>query len=176
LVAFAALLSAHLLLLGDAWAQPSEIEQLEAELAEGLATLSTSDCVTACLALDSMIRAAERLCELDPGPRCDEAQRKVDEAARRVHEACPDCAASRDSEDDDGTKTVTRAQEGPGEQPAQAGAADESAPAYAPGPPAEDQGAAGCAACHVGYAHDATPAPWLLLLAAALASARRRRR
>ena len=187
LVAFAALSCAHLLLLDNALAQAGEVEAaeveagtaesgevelLERELASELATLSAADCATACQSLESMMRAADRLCQLDPGPRCNEAQRTVDEAARRVRQACPECAAARNREDDDGTKTVTRAQETGQDGPTEV--ADESAPAA--GPPAEERGAAGCAACTIGQGGAAPWTPWLLPIGLALAAARRRRR
>jgi hypothetical protein len=39
-----------------------------------------------------MRRAAERICILEPGPRCDAARSKVHDAERRVAQACPECA------------------------------------------------------------------------------------
>ena len=56
------------------------------------AALSTSDCYVACRALTSIRRAADKICALEPGPRCDSAREKADDATRRVRAACPDCA------------------------------------------------------------------------------------
>jgi MYXO-CTERM domain-containing protein len=74
----------------------SELSTLEAQLSSeqsNLATLlSSADCVSACKALGSIQRAAEKICTLEPGPRCDAAKSKADDATRRVREACPDCA------------------------------------------------------------------------------------
>ncbi len=72
-----------------------ERDDLTRQLAQDYAALSTSDCAVACRALGSMQRAADRICVLSPGPACDDARGKVDDARRRVREACPMCAAER---------------------------------------------------------------------------------
>jgi MYXO-CTERM domain-containing protein len=69
-----------------------DVRALEKQLADELVALSTSDCTLACRALASIHRAAERICALEPGPRCDAARAKAADAERRVHEACPACA------------------------------------------------------------------------------------
>jgi len=74
----------------DAGASGERME-LERQLAQDYATLSTSDCATACRALASMQRAADRICALAPGKSCDDARAKVDDATRRVREQCPTC-------------------------------------------------------------------------------------
>jgi hypothetical protein len=88
--------------------------------------LSTSDCTTACQALGSMRRAAEKLCAITPGPRCDAANARADEAAKRVRDACPDCAiafrpspdmkppATRTVEERDVTRASPKAESGRG--------------------------------------------------------------
>ena len=69
-----------------------EATTLEANLNQETTELSTSDCVSACKALNSIRRAADRICELAPGPRCDAARSKADVATKKVKEACPECA------------------------------------------------------------------------------------
>jgi hypothetical protein len=69
-----------------------DVRALQLELDQELSALSTSDCFAACRALGSIRRAAEKICQLEPGPRCDAAREKAADATRRVHEACPDCA------------------------------------------------------------------------------------
>jgi MYXO-CTERM domain-containing protein len=72
----------------------SEKTDLLTQLQKDYDSLSTSDCTTACKALASMERAASRLCEIDPGPTCDDARAKVEDARKRVRTACPMCAAT----------------------------------------------------------------------------------
>jgi hypothetical protein len=69
-----------------------EAAALAVEIDEAHTTLSTDDCAAACRALASIRRAAERLCALEPGPRCAEARTKEESATERVRSACPDCA------------------------------------------------------------------------------------
>jgi hypothetical protein len=88
--------------------------------------LSTSDCTTACQALGSLRRAAEKICALTPGPRCDAANARADEAAKRVREACPDCAiAFRPGPDTKPPATVE----------------------HEPNAPRSESGRGGCASC-----------------------------
>ncbi|MBI4953070.1 MAG: hypothetical protein HY908_13635 [Myxococcales bacterium] len=90
------------LLPASALAQPAqpepgselEIAALEAELESARRALPLGDCVLACEALASMRRAAERLCALDPGPRCAAARARVEDATRQVRAQCPDCEAA----------------------------------------------------------------------------------
>jgi hypothetical protein len=72
-------------------ADAGEADALERQLEQEHAALSTADCNTACKALGSIQRAAEKICAIEPGPRCSSARAKADDAARRVREACPDC-------------------------------------------------------------------------------------
>lgn len=68
--------------------------QLAQSIEDQAAALSTDDCTTACKALASMQRAADRLCKMDPGPSCTKARATVDSATRRVRDACPTCASA----------------------------------------------------------------------------------
>ena len=80
-----------------------DVESLIKQLNDEHAALSTQDCVTACKALGSIRRASDRICALEPGPRCADARAKADDAQRRVQAACPDCqiAATPPKDDDD---------------------------------------------------------------------------
>lgn len=69
----------------------SDVGALEKQLNEEHSALSTSDCNAACRALGSIRRAADKICALEPGPRCDTARTKAADATRRVRDACPDC-------------------------------------------------------------------------------------
>ncbi|MGD0529937.1 MAG: MYXO-CTERM sorting domain-containing protein [Polyangiaceae bacterium] len=71
----------------------SDADAAQAEVDRDYAQTLASDCRTACRALDSMRRATERLCALDPGDRCASARKKVDDATAHVRSACPECGA-----------------------------------------------------------------------------------
>lgn len=157
----------------------TELDVKSAQLAHGL---QVGNCAAACEALASMQRAAERICELEPGPRCDAARKSVEEARRRVVEACPDCLqARREGEevqanqqtpaprpDDDGSRDSLEEDD----LPVQTGGS--AAPTVAP--PAEDS-RGGCAACALGRDDgDGQSLGWLGLAAAAAVMRRRRRR
>lgn len=73
----------------------AEVARLEGELDATVASLST-DCATACKALASIQRATERICALAPGPRCEAARAKADDATQRVRATCPDCLDAHD--------------------------------------------------------------------------------
>lgn len=73
-------------------ASKEDVTTLEQTLAAEHAALSTTDCTSACRALASIRRAADKICALDPTDRCAAARAKADDATRRVREACPDCA------------------------------------------------------------------------------------
>jgi hypothetical protein len=75
-------------------AGPDELTTLEGTLEREHMALATADCVTACRALASIRRAADRICALDPDERCVAARAKADDATRRVHETCPECAVA----------------------------------------------------------------------------------
>jgi MYXO-CTERM domain-containing protein len=133
-----------------------QVSTLEAEIAREDEALTTDNCGTACTALASMRRATQRLCALDPGPRCAAARARVDAASRRVLGACPECTADRD------------------EAPRQVGG--EAAPPAASRAPqaAPEPGSGGCAGCTVGGGGHA--GALALAAAAALAALHRRRR
>ncbi len=76
---------------GEPAALAREIETTYAKLGE---ELSTHACDEACRALASMRRAADRLCALEPGERCEQARARCDAATRQVREACPECAVA----------------------------------------------------------------------------------
>jgi MYXO-CTERM domain-containing protein len=75
-------------------ARADELTALEGALDREHTALATADCVTACRALASIRRAADRICALDPDDRCVAARAKADDAVRRVREACPECAVA----------------------------------------------------------------------------------
>jgi len=77
---------------GASGAAPDDLTTLEKSLTEQHDALSTTDCATACRALASIRRAADKICALDPGDRCAAGRAKADDAARRVRDACPECA------------------------------------------------------------------------------------
>jgi hypothetical protein len=52
---------------------------------------NADSCETACDALSDMRKAADRICELAPGERCDAARARVADAVKRVTEACSEC-------------------------------------------------------------------------------------
>lgn len=131
-----------------------EITNLEKGLAEEHAALSTADCSAACRALASIRRAADRICALEPGPRCTAAHAKAEEATRRVRDACPQCAVLSTAPPDSIQQSETTVS----------------------APPAESS-RGGCASCDVG---GATPADCtagaLAILALARVLRRRRKR
>jgi len=71
---------------------PGGADALVVEIDRDYAVAQGGDCATACKALDSMRRAADRLCQLDPGDRCAKARQKVADATARVNASCPSCA------------------------------------------------------------------------------------
>lgn len=117
--------------------------------------LSTDDCSSACKALASMRRATDRLCALEPGPRCDSARAKLDEATNKVRRACPQCAVSV------------------APQPAPEAAPARESVATASAPPPERRGG-GCAGCTTSPMGTSDLPAWLGL--ATLAALVRRRR
>jgi MYXO-CTERM domain-containing protein len=143
--------------------EQAEIAQLEQEIARGAAALSGGGCAVACRALASMERATERLCTLDPGPRCAEARAKVREATRRVQAACADCRSGDDE--------IRAAEKKPTAPASQAAPPPEPAPA-----PQTVSKRGGCAGCVVGGEDGAVGAGALAAIGLLIAIARRRRR
>jgi MYXO-CTERM domain-containing protein len=147
-----------------ALAQPTlapvtEIEAAQAEVDRDYAQALAADCSLACRALDSMRRAAERLCVLDPGDRCTSAKKKLDEATTRVRTACPACPEALTQEK-------------------QAGAPPSPAPAVTGMTAVENESVqrkGGCAGCATSSAPSDAIAPLALAGLVALALRRRRR-
>lgn len=54
-------------------------------------------CTTACKALASMRRSAERVCSMtgDEDPRCENLRERVERARTRVYANCPSCVAAK---------------------------------------------------------------------------------
>jgi MYXO-CTERM domain-containing protein len=135
----------------------SERIELLTQIQTDYDSLSTSDCTTACKALGSMERAASRLCEIDPGPTCDDARAKVEEARKRVRAACPMC-----------TTTPPKQEFAP--EPAVRPAEVASTPASAPP-------SGGCRSCATGGGDtDGQGLALMALLAASVVVGRRRTR
>jgi MYXO-CTERM domain-containing protein len=145
---------------GSAAAQ-DEVEALAEDLEAQLNELDTGDCSVACKALESMIRSAERICELDPGERCAAAREKVAKARARVRAACPECAAAGEQ------AGIPEPEVEPDEY-----RVDTKKGAPAPAPPAETGG--GCASCTVGERDGGDGALLLLVIGAILLRRRSR--
>jgi len=168
----------------------------QSDLDDALAQ-TTVDCAVACTALASMQRSAERLCELEPGPRCDEVRERVETARGRVAERCPTCEALREAAgpkqpasdphpepppgndrievDDDKPKpkAASATTKSKDDEPLQSVAVTgESASSPAGAPPSEES-TGGCAACHLGGANDPRGL-WALALAGLALALRRR--
>lgn len=114
-----------------------DVTTLETQLGKETSELSTSDCASACKALASIRRAADRICELEPGPRCDAARSKADSATKKVRDACPECAIAELKKEDEERRAA--------DKPAQAPPAPVSASSEAKNAPAESRG--GCRNC-----------------------------
>ena len=157
------------LMLWTSLASADEIEELQGlqgELVQLAIEIKSDDCAVSCQALESMMRAVRRICELDAGTACELAKEKLEAARERVREACPDCAVA-DKEDE------TRAADDPA-PPAPTPEALKPPPGAAPmSPPAEDA-TGGCAACAIG--DDSSTAAWWAWMALGLVVAARRRR
>ena len=76
----------------------SNVDALMSDLTRQADSLSMTDCTLSCKALASMERARDRICELSPGPRCEEARAKVTAAREKVASACPACGPSKNPE------------------------------------------------------------------------------
>lgn len=127
----AAIVVANLVAFGfassDAFADAGAGEDVEAllkDLQQEYTALSTQDCAIACKAYASIRRAADRICGLEPGPRCSDARAKADDAQRRVQAACPDCHLAAAKPKDDERRAVEYAPNAPMGK-ASAGSADE---------------------------------------------------
>ncbi len=135
----------------------TDADALVAEIDRDLAQAQSSDCDTACRALDSMRRATDRLCAMDPGDRCARARQKLADATGRVRSACPSCPEATGRTFPESEKTEAAP------PPASNAAAEETV----------QKKSGGCAGCAIGSASGRAPsAAWLLALALLL---RRRR-
>lgn len=95
------MIAAVLLAGTTARAEEGDLADALAEFAEAEKALTTTaPCDTMCKALQSMIRAADRICELardgtaTDQKRCTDAKTKVAEATARVRASCPNCDPS----------------------------------------------------------------------------------
>jgi MYXO-CTERM domain-containing protein len=161
------------------------VTSMMGELDAAIAALDINDCNAACEAIASMKRAAERICDLEPGPRCDTARAKVEEARKKVRAACPTCEAATGkattvTAEDKPKPRSPKKQEQKDNQPApdvedehqreyETRPSEPSAP-----PPSAAPSDGGCAPCAVGSREPQSHASWLLLLGAAIAWRRRR--
>jgi MYXO-CTERM domain-containing protein len=157
------LLVATMLTAADAFAaegegQGEDVDTLVKHLGEEHAALSTQDCITACKALGSIRRAADRICALEPGPRCTDARAKADDAQRRVQAACPDCQIAAAPPKDEERRATTR----PAPEPPPPTVSAKSAP------PERSKG--GCASCST--PGEAPTGDFAVMMLAALAVAR----
>ena len=83
-----------------------DVDTLLKQLQQETSALSTQDCAIACKAYASIRRAADKICGLEPGPRCADARAKADDAQRRVQAACPDCHLAAGKPKDDERRAV----------------------------------------------------------------------
>jgi len=128
----------------------SNADALVTQIDQDWAQVQSNDCDTACRALDSMRRATERLCALDPGDRCARARQKLADATAHVRSACPSCPEATGRVLDESQKA----------EPAPAPASNATV--------AEEtvqKKSGGCGGCAIGSARDAPGAAWLLGLA-----------
>lgn len=112
-----------------------DVETLVKQLHDEHAALSTQDCVTACKAAASIRRAADKICTLEPGPRCADARAKADDAQRRVQAACPDCQLAAAPPKDEERKAMGK------------GGGGTAPPADMPAPEKNAPARGGCAGC-----------------------------
>lgn len=151
-------------------AQADEISDLEKSVAQEQSTLSTSDCSAACRALASIRRAADRICAIEPGPRCSAAHAKADDATRRVRDACPECAVASVAPEAPPTTPATR----PVTPAPQAGQAEERVqPTSAP---RAESSRGGCASCHASGASLGEATTGVLAILALAGLLRRKKR
>lgn len=145
---------AALFVISDAFAD--DVETLVKQVNEEHAALSTQDCVTACKALASIRRAADKICGLEPGPRCVDARAKADDAQRRVQAACPDCQIAAAPPTDEERRVVQK-----------------TAPPAEPANATLQERRGGCASCNV-PGEAPTGELGLLMLAGLVCYSRRR--
>lgn len=159
----------------DAGAPKSDHEAatLSANIQEQLELLSR-DCTTACRALQSIQRAADRICELEPGDRCKDARSKADDAARKVHASCPDCVIAQAPPRKDLDKQQDERVHAGESKKGSATSAD-AAPVPASAPQSESVKSGGCRSCNESGTSPSDFAPALLAIFAVLGLRKRRR-
>lgn len=153
-----------------------DLTTLEKQLSNEVTALTTTDCTSACRALASIRRAADKICALDPGERCASARAKADDASRRVRAACPDCAIANAPGGSPPAPPAPTPEHKPADTPTKGGATrDEVAVAKTDGPPSESK-RGGCAGCTTTKATHGDVAGVALVVVALAGMLRRRRR
>lgn len=184
-LAFGTTLVACALAAQEAHAQPSstgpsapsskdDITTLEKQLSSEVTALTTTDCASACRALASIRRAADKICALDPGERCASARAKADDASRRVRAACPDCAIANAPGTSPPAPPAPAPESKPADSPRKGGSAHEAV-VTADGVPSESK-RGGCAGCTTTKATHGDVAGVALVVMALAGVLRRRRR
>ena len=140
-----------------AQAPASEATVLQGDVERYASETEGSDCAAACRALGSMRRAADRLCDIEPGDACARAQATLRRSTARVRAACPECVAAQSD----------RAPPGAAAPPM----APPEAEAYA-----VQRKGGGCAGCTVSTREEPRGLASLVLAVGAVAWANRRRR
>jgi MYXO-CTERM domain-containing protein len=151
---------------GDLTALQAEIER---DYAQAVAT--ASDCAVACRALESMKRAADRLCALEPGDRCTQAQQKLKDATDHVRSSCPACAQALAGGDQKAAPQNATQTPPPSPPPAAPGASPSSVEREE-----AVQKSGGCAGCATSSTPGGAVGPLLLGVVVLMAQRRRRRR
>lgn len=154
---------------------PGLQERLDHERSVVDQLLTAGECPRACLALEAMRQAADRICKLDAGRSGTDARRELEKGADRVKLACPDCEEAQEIlHVRKGTPTARANTACAAEPIAGQGHASGTDPAPKNPPPK-----GGCAACGVGAGpprDNRTPHLGFTLLAIACSGLRRCRR
>ncbi len=151
---------------------PGLQERLDHERSVVEQLLNEGECPRACLALEAMRQAADRLCKLDAGRPGKDARDKLEKTAGTVKRACPDCEEAQEILHVRKGAPSARANVACAAAPPASGS--EGAPKKKP--PKVREG--GCAACSVGampLGDNGTAHVGLSLLAIACIGRRRRR-
>ena len=172
-----AALTCTALALGLVWTQPSWAQSHDLKTVSGWQQrleherdvvnqlLDAEECPRACLALEAMRQAADRLCNMDPEKAGTSGRARLDGTAQKVLRACPDCKDAQQLTDPARDSTESKK------------CASKKTP-----PAAAKTEKGGCAACEVGTArtgmplNGAVPAAALFFGLFALTARRRRRR
>lgn len=160
------------LLVAPSIARADEVDDLLKKMGDTAQALSTDDCTAACRALESMGRAAERICAIEPGPRCADARGKVETARGRVRSACPTCASANVAPPETTDKRPAPPPPSPG---ADSGGTKGAEAVQASAPPSE-QKRGGCAGCTTTERSSDLGGVCVVLVALAFLGVRSRRR